>query len=349
MQKSGNLNVFLGNNGEEGPIINNRIRGNEKDFEQLMELFEDYKLIFSEMNYPYIFRNMGENNFEEKVTIWNINKNEISMEIIFWKYHRNDLILKISRDGYERNYGNENIDLTYYYFPRELLDKFYSREIILRTGLKKNEHDPWAFLGELDHYAFSRLNFNFLESKENTFENSNVYFDQLDLLMLNMTEKSVEFLLEEEKVKIFKEYRRIKKICIYEKNGRFYIQKIEAYLRFFTFLTMIINADDEELMTARDFFNKYFVSTERTENNNNIEEIEEIGENEIQKNCLVWEGNNENEKNESNINWNLFRENESLKSLHVNFLEKNEININENGENEESEVIDINHNFSIFN
>ena len=46
MQKSGNLNVFLGNNGEEGPIINNRIRGNEKDFEQLMELFEDYKLIF---------------------------------------------------------------------------------------------------------------------------------------------------------------------------------------------------------------------------------------------------------------------------------------------------------------
>lgn len=344
MQKTGNLNVFLGNNAEEGPIVNNRIRGNEEEIKQLMEIFMDYTLIFSEINYPYIFRNMGENNFEEKVTIWNINKNEISMEIIFWKYHRNDLILKITRDGYERNYGNENIDLTYYYFPKELLDKFYSREILLKTGLKKNEQEPWPFLGELDHYAFSRLDFKFLESKENIFEN--VYFDQLDLLMLNITEKSVEFLFFEEKVKIFKEYRRIKKMCVYEKEGKFFIQKVEAYLRFFTFLTLLINADDEELMTARDFFNKYFVSTEGTENNNNIEEIEE---NEIQKNCLIWEGKNENENNESKINWNLFREDESQKNLHVNFLKKNEININENEENEDSEIVDINHNFSIFN
>ena len=82
------------------------------------------------------------------------------------------------------NYGNENIDLTYYYFPRELLDKFYSREIILRTGLKKNEHDPWAFLGELDHYAFSRLNFNFLESKENTFNGEDLSHKELKILVI---------------------------------------------------------------------------------------------------------------------------------------------------------------------
>lgn len=306
-----NTNVFA------DAFVNNR-KPSEANVE-LLRAIRNYEM----EEIPFVFKNVNQNNNDEKIITWDLNGQYIRLEILKWVENRQVYINMFTQNINKCRVWNPNTNLCVYIFSKDLFDSFLKRKLITYPALMLDTLHANFFAAELDSYAFSRVDFK--PRGWPTDRNKSLLLDQVDIAMMKLREFNLQILTEGQKRALFLEYKRLKySVCKKRlRRNRIFIDNVEAHIRFLMLVTFLGEADENELMEAYEMYNNYFELTEKTTTNENetipeINETENIIWEEIQVNEDIKNESEETEKEEIDINnMPFFEERKSTNSIRI--------------------------------
>lgn len=267
---------------------------------------------------PFIFKNIDQNNNDEKILTWDLNGQYIRLEILKWVENRQVYINLFTQNINKCRVWNPNTNLCVYIFSKDLFDSFLKRKLVTYPALMLNTLHASFFASELDSYAFSRVDFK--PRGWPTDRNKSLLLDQVDIEMMKLREFNLQILTEGQKRALFLEYKRLKySVCKKRlRRNRIFIDNVEAYTRFLILVTFLGEANEDELMEAYEMYNNYFELTEKTTRTDENENIPEINETEN----IIWE--------EIQVNEDIKNESEETEEIDINnipfFEERKNIN-----------------------
>lgn len=284
--------------------VNNRINGNTNP--ELLRVIRN-----NETEIPFIFRNIGQENNDEKIITWDLNGEYIRLEILRWMENRQAYINLFTQNINRWRVGNPNTNLWVWILSKDILDSFLKRKLVTYPALMCNTLDAHFFAGEMDSYAFSRCDFK--PRGWPTDRKKSFLVDEIDIAMMKLREFNLEMLTEGQKKALFLEYKRIKYSVCKKKivNKRIIIGNIEAYINFLNLVSFLCEAEEDELAEAYEMFMNYFEFTEKMTTNREETEMEpeetetiiwekEESEEEIDINNIPFFTRENEEKNDTN-------------------------------------------------